>query len=139
MMKDFYLYLSCTDSSSLYPNNRGNDFTVSLCRNISLPGVWECGLKEIDFKGKSASRNMLNIVCDSCERSYVNDDYISLLRRIVMPPLNGLYSETFADTYYKRVTEKELSTITISIRGRKGVYKGLDNKSVSCVLHFKPV
>jgi hypothetical protein len=138
-MKDFYLYLSCNDSNTLYPNNRGNDFTVSLLRNISLPGPWECGLKEFDFKGKSASPNMMYITCDSCERSYVNNDYMSLLRRIVMPRINGVFSETFPDTYYKRVTENELSDITISIRGRKGPYKGLDNKSVSCVLHFKPI
>jgi hypothetical protein len=139
-MTSFYLYLSCNDSKLLFPKNKANNFTVNLRRNINLDGEWECGLKEIYFRGKTTTNSIIYAVCDSCERSYVSNDYIPLLRRITLPRLSGGYSEAFADTYYKRVTEKELSDITISIRGVDGdLFKGMASRSLLCVLHFKPV
>ena len=77
------------------------------------------------------------ILCDSCERSYVKDTYMPLLRRITLPVLEGIYSEVFSDTYYKRVTTADISQLTISIRGDSGMYKGLEHLPTLCVLHFK--
>lgn len=139
-MKDFYLYISSRDSVNLFPSNNPNEFKVNLCRNINLIGDWECGLKEIYFNATTENSSIMYITCDNCERSYAANTYMPLLRRIILPPLKGMYSEEFGDTFYKSVTEHEVSNITISIRGSDGLYRGLNNNQpVFCILHFKKV
>jgi hypothetical protein len=139
-MDDFYLYISSNDSSNLFPGNNTSDFKLYLGKNIELKGEWKCGLKELYFYATSTLPSILYITCDICERSYTENNYIPLLRRIVLPALDDAYNIEFEDTYYKRVTEKELTNITISIRGRGGDKHILSKVDpVLCVLHFKRV
>ena len=140
-MDDFYLYISSNDCANLFTSNGSTDFKVYLGRNVDLIGEWKCGLKELYFHATSKIPCILYITCDICERSYTESNYIPLLRRIVVPALDDeSYNIEFADTYYKRVTAKELTNISISIRGGVDPYGILSKAApVLCVLHFKRV
>ena len=133
-MADFYLYLSSNDCINLFPSNTQNQFSVNLGKQLT--GEWKCGLKEIYFMLSSEIPTVAYILCDKCERSYVRGTYMTLLRRITLPVMEGIYSESFSDTYYKRVTSSDISQLTISIRGELGMYKGLEHLPTLCVLHF---
>jgi hypothetical protein len=140
-MDEFYLYISSNDSVDLFTTNDSAEFKCYLGKNIDLRGEWKCGLKELYFYTASSKPSILYITCDICERSYTEGNYVPLLRRLVLPGLDDeSYNIEFADTYYKRVTEKELTYITISIRGREGEARVLSKSTPAlCVLHFKKV
>jgi hypothetical protein len=138
-MDSFYIYLSSDDSITFFPNNKPHDFTIDLGRNINLEGKWVCGLKEINCYVKKETTKILYVLCNSCVQSYAKNTYMPILRTVAIDVEEGMFIEEFSDTFYKKLSTNNISTVTISIRGSDGKNATFSSEPFKCILHFKRI
>ena len=137
----YYLFLSPTDSSGLFPNNTLNDFTVQLPRMMTLNGLWTCGLVDLTFNNsESEGSEVIFIACDICQESYLQNSYLPILRRITTPSTSqGRYDISFSNPYYIPVSRDNVESIRVYIRNENLDTYSFKSGTFTCTLHLRRV
>ena len=139
-MDSFYLYLSSCGSPLYYPNNKANNFTSYMGRNLKLEGSWFCALKEIYYEYRNTGGPRLYLCADICDTSYVGERELPVLRPINIPDQSRgeviKESLDFPDGYYIPLNRNQFQTLKISLVD-EDLTPAKDFTKVSCTLHLK--
>lgn len=76
-----YLFLDGKDSSNVHPSNTPDDFIVTLPKQDTLDGYWECALLEMNIRlSKENAVSRVYLCCDIVEESYARNNMLPILR-----------------------------------------------------------
>lgn len=90
MGKDRYQFYLCSeDSENLQPQNKVTDFIVELPEPLDLPGIWEVGLYQADYRLSRQSGNIY-LCCDLCEESLIHGRQLPILQKL--EPRGGYFN-----------------------------------------------
>lgn len=130
MESSFYVYLSSQDSTNNFPDNSAFDFTLLLPERIFLEGdKWWCGLIQCHLT--SAPKQDVFICTDICAESVTGSSRLPVLRRIRTKVFEASH------VTYVPVKVRELSSIRVYIRDKRGNSLPFSAQTSSCVLHFQ--
>ena len=131
------MYLSSDQSLLTHPYNKGNRFTVTLPKSLSLEGRWSVCLLDIHIQFGAPTKTELYVGCDLATMSYVGGECHQILRRITTR--NRTFKDTFLPQQYVNVeNSSDIDCITISILDENTLQPtSLDIRKVRCALHLK--
>lgn len=132
---EHYLFVSSDNSLNYHPSNSASDFTVELSQDIKLEGDWKIAL--LDFSCDSAGRDYLRVCCDICFPSWLDDQYMPVLRSF--PISEGFTSRVFAFPYYIPIHCHSLKRIRVYIIGDNTSEAALRSTPLKCTLHLKKI
>lgn len=130
---EHYLYISSSDSKTIYPNNNASEFRVELPTCLMLRGDWEIAL--IEFKFSHSKTNDYALLFDGCECSYINDSFRPVLRFIESGTLQRIYDNPI----YLRVTRDMIERLHILLLPCDDLHSTLNTESLRCTLHLRKV
>ena len=132
-MCEHYLYISSNDSNHIYPNNNASDFWIEFPHAISLLGVWEIAVIEMNFS--SPNTDDFYLLCDACEVSYINNSY--------RPVLRNIHSNTshiiFNHPVYVKVSRDKLERLHFYILRESGLSSSFSSETLKCTLHLRKI
>ena len=134
-----YLWMASTDDVEHFPNNTGNDFTVSLSPEIKIPRDedWSVAITELEI---SPSINTTFAICsDICEGSHVGNKRLPILRTFY-PITSGSKRKhlfTFTVPYYVKLRKKNLDHIRVYITDRQGKLLSLSARTLKVTLRLR--
>lgn len=145
-MKDFYVYVSNTDSLGIFPENKANFFESFLGEYISLEGTnWQVGVKEVFFEISSVNRfydlsnnseqHSFIILSDLCDVSILNGKKLGILRKIFICE-NNINHIIFNTPIYIPLKTKRFNSIKIISEESSGRSAEFLNK-INLTLHFR--
>lgn len=157
MSDGFYLFLSSTDSSNIYPHNSYKDFWIEFDHTIELEQScgfgfsqqWRVALTELtidlkapdqttDDKEEQTLPEEIVVLTDLCEPSCIHGTKASILRNISTSSEIG---GSLYNTYYIGVVPKSFNRIRIELKNRQleplASNKGWTKEgTLKCTLHF---
>lgn len=136
-MKGHYFFLSSRDSEKIYKQNNANDFIVELPVPLELDGRWECGLMDIQLSPTSFPKQ-LYVFCDLCNDSYVSNNKLPILRRLLVRVMRDL-NITFTIPYYMPIRRTQVKRIRIFIRDSHMQPVTFKRQDLKCTLHIRQV
>lgn len=123
-----YLYLSSSDSTHLYPDNTGVDFTVRLPQPITgqnhMLGMVHCITP-------SKPVEPLYIVCDVVQSSVLGEYQLPILDQ------TSVKTKEFTHVAYKPVTVSEISTLRVKLLNRRRELASYTSGKTYIILHLK--
>jgi hypothetical protein len=133
-MDQYYIFLSDTDSKTLYPNNSGNNFTAYLPQSLDLQGTWMVAVTCVALETTNPSFPGVLVCCDLCEDSIVGDARYPILRNLTF--LKRRVSWEFTNLEYHRVKKNRANSIRIYIKEK---LNPVPITKFMCTLHLKRV
>ena len=122
-----YLFLSSSDCVDTHPDNNALDFTIDLLPFLDLKGKWECGLLEIEYK---PSKKDMFLYCDLCDSSYVQGNYLPLLRFVKK-------CEIYEYPLFIPISREVVSHIRVYIRDAQGNIPSFSVQDLRCTLEIR--
>jgi hypothetical protein len=135
-MEDHYLVLSSTDSTTLFSDNTGNDFTVYLPQPLILKGIWQVAVTQVSLETDNPSFPGVMLCCDLCENSIVGSEQHPILRHLTF--LKRRTSWEFYNLQYRKVKKEQVNAVRILIKA-KAEASHVTITSLLCTLHLKRV
>ena len=133
-MEEYYLHLSSEDYSALYPQNRGDHFTVQLPNEIHLgEGRWKIALIDIRVKNIVPKRD-LYVICSLCQPDPVHN--LQILRRVWVKG-GGSFQNIFNVPLYVPLKAESVKTFSIGIQPVDAFYTRAPSSSCELTLHIK--
>jgi len=120
-----FLFLSSLDCLQTQPANNAFDFIIDFPRIIRLEGKWSCALLDVEYNLPYSGD--LYIYSDICGGSYVNNNFLPILRRIKDV---GSYH----NPYFIPVVCKEISQLRIYIRDVHNQVPSVASGELKCTL-----
>lgn len=138
-MDEFYVYVSSEDCQEKFPDNKPEDFIISLPHAVALKGRWRVGLVDIRLRVRKGVRSVEDcfVCCNAVRDSITNGGLINALTRIYNP--QGLIEKHFSPVRYNSVVNThDMEYLHFSIIDRYSKAPlSLINGPVRCTLHFK--
>lgn len=131
--EEHFLFLSSRDSLKYHPSNNPIDFIIELNQNIELKGEWKIAL--LDLTCESDSREHLTICCDLCTPSWVDNQYLPVLRSF--PVSKGRVVVRFGFPFYIKTHSISVKRFRIYIIGESNSFTSLTKEPLRCTLHLK--
>ena len=135
MDRDFYIYGYSKHSKDIYPNNRGEDFTIHLPHPLQLEGEWECGL--VQFEYVTSSDTPYYVCCDIVNESYVGDYKLPVLRRVRTTGRKP--STQFNSVNYVSLKSHDFDSIRVYLRNWRNAPALRVRAGTHCTLHFRRI
>ena len=131
------MLLSSEDSSD-YFQNKPNNFTIQLNKQIQFDGYWTVALTEFKVESWLTTSKIQEIFvcCNVCEETIVGSKEMPLLRRIYLEPKTTGHA-IFTLPYYVPVKIAQIQQISLYITDRDGKLVSFLNGAVNISLHFK--
>ena len=136
--RQFYVYISSSESSQYFPDNQPSRFTIKLPETLRLHGKWQIALSEIQYPSIQKKPEQLLILCDLCQYSIVGDTRLPILRRIKYKD-RGSRFHSFGLLYYVALKTQEVDRVSIYVKTDTGEEPSFTGGKLRCVLHFKHV
>lgn len=130
MEKEFYVYISSSDSMKTFPTNTASDFSTLLPDRLQFHPLesWSCGLVELIIPSAPSDPTFL---CSSfSQSSIVGERRLPALNRIV-----DTYSNP-SHVIYVPIRCSEVGLIRLYITGHDGQNVSLGSGTTYCTLHF---
>ena len=130
---EHYLYVSSSDSKTIYPNNNPSEFRVELPTCLMLRGDWEIAL--IEFKFSHSKTNDSALLLDGCECSYINDSFRPVLRFLESGTMHRIYNNPI----YISITRDMFERLHLILLPCDGLQSSLSTELLRCTLHLRRV
>ena len=132
--KDFFLFISSSDSSSFHPENKIYNFIVELPERINLLGKWQVAL--CDFHLSEGTSEMLYIFSDLWDYSYVRDSVQPILQ-IIYPHGSEKKNYMFPRFFYIPITNNNFTRLNFYIKDKTLRLLTSLTGEIQMTLHFK--
>ena len=134
--RQFYVYISSSDSTNYFPDNQPSKFTVKLPETLRLHEKWQLALCEIQYPSIQNKPDQLLILCDLCQDSIVGDKRLPILRRMTFEDPGY---RSFGVFYYVNLKAHEVDRITVYLKTETGQEPSFGSGKLLCTLHFQHV